>query len=164
MMRNLFVITMTLLALLATLESQAADDVPVKIAVFEADITPPIGAPLCDALVPPVKEIVDKLVARGVVLLSAEKPIVLCALDWVGTGNRGYDEFREGLARAAGTRRERVAVHCLHQHDAPGLDFSADDLLIPHGLGSKLFDVAFARTAIERTAEALKASLTEARA
>src|SRR5579872_1097063 len=87
-----------------------ADEVVLKIAVFEADVTPPIGAPLCDALVPPAKEIVDPLKARGVVLLSAEKPVVLCALDWVGIGNSGYDQFREGLARAAGTTRERVAV------------------------------------------------------
>jgi hypothetical protein len=135
----------------------------LKIAVFEADVTPPLGAPLCDSLVPPAKEIVDKLLARGVVLLSADKPIVLCALDWVGTGNSGYDQFRGALANAAGTTPERVAVHCLHQHDAPGCDFAADELLIPHGLGNKLFDVPFARTAIQRTADALKASLANAR-
>jgi len=118
---------------------------------------------LCDALVPPAKEVVDRLTSRGVVLLSADKPIVLCAFDWVGIGNSGYDEFRDALAKAAGTTRARVAVHCLHQHDAPGCDFAADELLIPHGLGNKLFDVAFARTAIQRTGDALRASLAEAR-
>src|SRR5437667_5838125 len=93
-----------------------ADDAPLRIALFQADVTPPIGAPLCDGLVPPAAEIVDQLSARGVVLLTKEKPVVLCALDWVGIGNSGYDEFREGLAEAAGTTRERVAVHCLHPH------------------------------------------------
>jgi hypothetical protein len=140
------------------------DEKPLRLAVFEADVTPPLGAPLCDALVPPAKEIVDHLLARGVVITGNDQPIVLCAVDWVGIGNSGYDQFREALAAAAGTTRERVAVHCLHQHDAPGLDFAADDLLIPYGLGDKLFDSAFARAAIERTAEAIKASLKNARA
>lgn len=132
---------------------------PLQIAVFEADVTPPLGAPLCDAAVEPAKEIVDRLSARGVVLLGAGRPVVLCAFDWVGIGNAGYDTFREELAVAAGTTPDRVAVHCLHQHDAPGCDFLADDLLSPHGLGNKLFDVAFARTALKATAAALRDSL-----
>ncbi len=162
-MRILLTIVASFMAIFSTIESNGADAAPLKIAVFEADVTPPLGAPLCDALVPPVKEIVDPLKARGVVLLTVDKPIVLCALDWVGIGDSGFDAFREGLAAAAGTTRERVAIHCLHQHDAPGCDFSADDVLAAHGLGNKLFDVAFARTAIARIAEAVKSSLKDAR-
>jgi len=142
-------------------ENGRADETPLKIAVFEADVTPPLGAPLCDALVPPAREIVDPLKARGIVLLTNDKPIVLCAFDWVGIGNSGYDQFRDGLAEAAGTTRVRVAVHCLHQHDAPGCDFAADELLIPYGLGNKLFDTAFARTAIRRIADAIRKSLKD---
>src|SRR5437763_7514174 len=122
-----------------------AGEAPLRIAVFRADVTPPLGTPLCDALVPPAREIVDPLSARGVILLTGQKPIVLCAVDWVGIGNGGYEAFREALAKAAGTTRERVAVHCLHQHDAPGCDFTADDALKPYGLGNKLFDAPFAR-------------------
>lgn len=140
-----------------------AQSAPLRIAVFEADVTPPIGTPLCDALCPPVKEIVDPLKARGIALVGAGNPIVLCAVDWVGIGNSGYGEFRESFAAAAGTSRGRTAVHCLHQHDAPGCDFAADDLLIPYGLGNKLFDVPFARSAIGRTAAALKKSLKQPR-
>src|SRR5262249_14939993 len=58
---------------------------------------------------------------------------------------------------------ERVAVHCLHQHDAPGCDFAADDVLAAHGLRSRLFDVSFARTAITRIAEAVKSGVKDAR-
>src|ERR1019366_907876 len=83
-------------------------------------------------------------------------PIVLCAVDWVGIGNSGHAAFREALAMAAGTTKDRVAVHCLHQHDAPGCDFEADELLAPHKLGGKLFDPAFARKAIERVATAVE--------
>jgi hypothetical protein len=136
-----------------------AGDAPLRIAVFQADVTPPLGAPLCDALVKPAKEIVDPLSARGVVFLTGQQPIVLCAVDWVGIGNSGYDEFRAALAKAAGTTRERVAVHCLHQHDAPGCDFEADAVLRPFGLGDKLFDAAFARQAIERVAQAVRRAL-----
>src|SRR5262249_53435608 len=57
--------------------------------------------------------------------------------------------------KAAGTTRERVAVHCLHQHDAPGCDFEADELLAQYKLGGKLFDPAFARKAIDRVANAV---------
>jgi hypothetical protein len=38
---------------------------------------------------------------------------------------------RDALAKAAGTTKDRVCVHCLHQHDAPGCDFEADELLKP---------------------------------
>src|SRR5262249_50550877 len=106
-----------------------AQDKLLRIAVFEADITPPIGTPLCDGLVQRAKEIVDRLSARGIVLLTEDRPIVLCALDWVGIGNSGYDALRNALAKAAGTTKDRVAVHCLHQHDAPGCDFEADEIL-----------------------------------
>jgi hypothetical protein len=139
----------------ATLQA-AETDKSLRIASFEADITPPIGTPLCDGLVMPAKEIVDPLSARGIVLLTEEKPIVLCALDWVGVGNSGHDAFREALAKAAGTTRDRVCVHCLHQHDAPGCDFEADEILARHGLGGKLFDPTFARKAIARVAAAVE--------
>jgi hypothetical protein len=141
----------------------AAADEPLRIATFEAEITPPVGAPLCDALVPPAREIVDPLLARGIVLLTNERPVVLCALDWVGVGNGGHAAFREALARAVGTTPQRVCVHCLHQHDAPGCDFQADEILAAHGLGGKLFDPAFARKAIRRVAAAAAKAVTQPR-
>lgn len=159
-MRRFVCLGILSIVLLGSNDSRA-DETPLKIAVFEADITPAIGSPLCYTLVPAAKEIVDPLKARGIVLLSGDKPIVLCAFDWVGIGNGGYDQYREVLAEAAGTTRERVAVHCLHQHDAPSCDFAADELLIPYGLGNKLFDTAFARSAISRIAEAIRKSIKD---
>jgi hypothetical protein len=154
----------TLCALVALVPVARAGEPPLRIATFQADVTPPIGTPLCDALCVPAKEIVDPLSARGVILLTNQKPIVLCAVDWVGVGNSGYDAFRDALARAAGTTRERVTVHCLHQHDAPGCDFLADDVLRKYGLGGKLFDPAFARSAMQRTADAVREALKSPRA
>ncbi len=140
-----------------------AADAPLRIAPFEADITPPLGTPLCDALVQPANEIVDPLSARGVVLLGEGKPVVLCALDWVGIGNSGHDAFRQALADAVHTTRDRVCVHCLHQHDAPGCDFEADEVLARYGLGGKLFDPTFARKAIDRIAAAAARALQNPR-
>jgi hypothetical protein len=143
----------------ALLGASTASARPLAICTFRADATPPLGSPLCIALVPPAKEIVDPLSVRGLVILSDESPIVLCAVDWVGIGNGGYDAFREALARAAGTSVDRVALHTLHQHDAPGCDFEAEELLASRGLSGAMFDVAFARQTIERAAAALRASL-----
>src|SRR5262245_22285674 len=153
MLRRLAVLVWALLTLAPVAR---AGEAPLRVATFQVDITPPLGTPLCDALVPPAREIVDPLSARGVVLLTGEKPIVLCALDWVGVGNNGHDAFREALAKAAGTTRDRVCVHCLHQHDAPGCDFEADEILARYGLGGKLFDPVFARKAIARVTAAVE--------
>jgi hypothetical protein len=142
----------------------AADEPSLRIATFSADVTPPIGAPLCDALVKPAEKVDDPLSARGIVILGADKPIVLCAVDWVGIGNGGNRAWRESLADAAGTTPDRVAVHTLHQHDAPGCDFTSEELLAEQGLAGKQFDPADARRKIKATADAVKASLGKATA
>src|SRR5690606_22001301 len=145
------------LLLPAWADGSAANEPPLAIAAFRIDATPPMGTPLCDALCQPASSVDDPLSARGVVLQPAgQQPIVLAAFDWVGIGNDGQDAFREALAEAAGTSINRVAVHALHQHDAPGCDFSADVLASEHGLGGKLFNVEFARQTIHRLAEAVR--------
>ncbi len=135
----------------------------LAIATFQADVTPPLGSPLCDGAVEAAKQIVDRLTARGVVLLSAGSPIVLCAVDWVGIANEGHDAWRKALADAAGTTVDRVMVHTLHQHDAPGCDFLAAKLLSDQGLAGSMFDVSFARQAIARTAEAVQQAVRRPR-
>lgn len=137
----------------------------VRIATFQADVTPPIGSPLCHGNVSNVVTIVDPLTARGVVLLAAEqKPIVLCAVDWVANSNSGYDEWRKALAKAVGTTVERVAVHTVHQHDTPGCDFATEELLASQGLTNRFSNVPFAREAIARTAKAVREALRKPKA
>jgi hypothetical protein len=149
-----------LTAILTSTMAFAAE--PLRVATFSVDVTPPLGSPLCDGLVIPAERIDDPLFARGIVLLGAGKPIVLCAVDWVGIGNDGHDAWREALAAAAGTDAAHVAVHTLHQHDAPGCDFGAATLLAPFGLESACFDVPFLRESIKKTAAAVKGSLVTA--
>ncbi|MAG93491.1 MAG: hypothetical protein CMJ48_07055 [Planctomycetaceae bacterium] len=148
--------------LTASLSTSAAEG--LRVAVFQIDATPPVGSPLCNGNVKPVKEIVTPLTARGVVLLGAGKPIVLCAFDWVGIANESHDRFRESLARSVGTSSDRVTLHTLHQHDAPGSDFATERLLAEHGLGGKYSNAPFDRRVMERLASAAKASLAKSQA
>ena len=145
--------------LLVPLGANAQEKTPLRICLFQVDATPPLGSALCDGLVQPAKTIDDPLSARGIILLSGQKPIVLCAFDWVGIGNSGHDAFREALAKSVGTSVERVAVHALHQHDAPGCDFAAEEILKKEGLSGAAFNPEFARTMIERVSAAAKSSM-----
>lgn len=133
-----------------------AEETTLKVAVFQADATPEIGTPVAYAT---TRSIQDPLFAKGVVILGSGKPIVLCAVDWIGIGNGGYDAWREKLAAAAGTTPDRVSVHCLHQHDGPRCDFDAEELLAEHGLGGDFFDLLFNRKTIEATSAAIRESL-----
>lgn len=153
----------SLLALLGWLAVQCQAAPPLRLASFCVDATPPIGSPLCDGAVDPARQIVDPLSARGVVLLTNQKPIVLCVVDWVGIGNGGHDAWQHALAVAAGTTADRVAVHTVHQHDAPGCDFDAAALLARHRLQAQMFDAAFARATMQRAAAAVRSALAAPR-
>ena len=132
---------------------------PFRIATFSADVTVPLGHRLMGVLPVKAKEIVDPLAAHGLVLLGADDPVVLIAVDWCEIRNGAYDRWREVLAEAAGTKPGRVLVSCLHQHDAPVADTGAEELLAGVGLAGELFDVRFHETALRRVADALRKSL-----
>ena len=131
----------------------------LRVGVFDVDASPPVGSPLA---YDPTKGIDTPLSCRGIVLLGAGKPIVLCAVDWIGISNGGQTVFREALAKAAGTEPLRIAVHTLHQHDAPRCDFSAEELLNQHGLSGGGFDPRFARDVVRRAADAVKEAVAKA--
>ena len=149
----------TLSLCLFGLQTLAADDATLRVATFHADATPPLGSPLCNGGVKPAMEIVTPLTARGVVLLGAGDPIVLCAVDWVGIANESHDVFRHALAAAAVTSVERVTLHTLHQHDAPGSDFATERLLSEHGLPGLYSNPDFDADVITRVASAVRNSL-----
>ena len=154
------------LALLTTLALPARPAEPtngpasLRLATFDIDATPPIGAWM--AYDPVTNKWDLGLRARGVVLLGAGEPIVLCALDWIGIANEGHDAFQAGLARAARTTPERVAVHTLHQHDAPDCDFSAERILRDAGLDRRQYAGEFQREVLARLETAVSESLAHA--
>ena len=131
----------------------------LRVGVFDVDASPPVGSPLA---YDPTKGVLIPLSCRGIVIAGAEKPIVLCAVDWIGIGNAGQTVFRESLAVAAGTDASHVAVHTLHQHDAPTCDFSTEEMLEKYGLNGKWSDAGWNRVVIQRAAEAVKQALATA--
>jgi hypothetical protein len=140
----------------------AADSSNLRLATFRADVTPPIGAPLCGGLVKPVAGVTEPLQALGVVILGADKPIVLCAVDWCEIRISDHVRWRETLARAAGTTPERVAVHSLHQHNAPLCDTAAHAILTGVEKPLSVIDIAWAEKAMNGVAESIEAAIKNA--
>ena len=125
---------------------------PLRVGVFIVDAIPPIGSPMAYAR---TRSITDSLSARGIVILFNQKPIVLCAVDWIGIANEGLDIWKERLAKAANTTVDRVSVYVLHQHDAPRCDFTVERILEKYGMGGTRFDNSFYLQTIERGALAI---------
>jgi len=143
-----------ILILTVTTGAGAQENAGLQLAVFDIDATPPIGAHL--AYNPVINTWDMSLRARGIVLTGADEPIVLCAVDWVGIGSEGHDAFRQTLAEAAGTDMHRVAVHTVHQHDAPGCDFTAERILKEHGITPHRYEGAFHREVLQRLGTAVR--------
>ncbi|MBL9134761.1 MAG: hypothetical protein JNK85_02785 [Verrucomicrobiales bacterium] len=144
----------------AVLSPAIAEDSGLRVATFDIDATPPVGSRMA---YDPVTNTWDLgLRARGIVILGAGQPIVLAAVDWIGIGNEGHDAFRQTLAKAAGTEPFRVAVHTLHQHDAPDCDFSAEKILNDAGVDPLSYQGDFAREMLHRLEAAVRAALPSA--
>jgi len=143
--------------------ARGEEKAPLKIASFRFDVTPPVGHPLCGGLVKPMLDCEDPLEANGFVLLGAGKPIVICAVDWTGILNGAHVAWREAIADAAGTTPDRVAVQCVHQHDAPFVCVQAEKLIAETPGGLHVVELEFFQKCLERAKEAVKAALPNAR-
>ncbi|MCO5052792.1 MAG: hypothetical protein M9920_10860 [Verrucomicrobiae bacterium] len=165
MFKSIFVVpgVALLLAITPGLRAEEAAEVAnqnlgLRIATFDVNATPAVGSLL--AYDPVTNDWDLTLRARGIVLLGADQPIVLCAVDWIGIANEGHDAFCSALAQAVGTTPERVSVHVLHQHDAPDCDFSAERILKEAGLDPRQNEGSFQRQVIANLAAAARAALT----
>lgn len=132
------------------------------LATFQVDATPPAGHPLCGGWIKPVVGVDDPLWLRGVVLLGAGMPIVLAALDWTGVMDESHRLWTEALAEAAHTTPDRVALHCVHQHNAPFIDREGNALLRKAGASPLLYDEGFVDDLVERSAAEVRRVLTPA--
>jgi hypothetical protein len=139
--------------------SWAAGDEPLRLATFDVDASPSVGTPMAYDL---TKGVSDPLRFRGVVLMGAGEPIVLATVDWQGIANASHLEFRRSLADAAGTSVDRVALHTLHQHDAPHCDGSAS-ILLGEKLSAKGFDLQLWQRVQKDASDAIRSALSKAR-
>ena len=143
--------------------TDAADSPKLRIATFRFDVTPPVGHPLCGGWITPMVDSDDALEAIGFVLLGAEKPIVICAVDWTGILNDAHVAWRTVLAEAAGTTPDRVAVQCVHQHDAPFVCLHAEKLVAEQQAGLRVVDTEFFRTCLDLARDAVTKAIAVAR-
>ena len=130
----------------------------LRAATWETDATPPVGGQLAYQ---EAERVVDPLSARGIVLSAPGGPIVIAAVDWIAISNGGYDAWRMSLAEAAGTDPSRVSIHALHQHDAPGCDFSLEQMMLAHGKETGRFDAPFAWNVISNASASVRQALQE---
>jgi hypothetical protein len=133
----------------------------LTVAPFTEEVSPPIGHPCMGGGIAPVKEVVDPLFATGFVLLGAGDPIVLVAIDWCEIRNDAYDRWRDAIAAAAGTKRERILVTCLHQHDTPVADLTAQRFLDEAKAKGAICMADFHEKAVRRVAKAVRGAMTK---
>jgi len=133
----------------------------LRIAVFTADVTPPIGHGMMGGSWL-AKSVNDPLEANGFVLLGDELPVVFVSVDWCEIRNEAFTRWQEALARAAGTKAERVLVTAIHQHDAPVADLDAERILRSRKLAGTVCDLDFHERAVQAVARALAKSLNSA--
>jgi hypothetical protein len=129
------------------------------VAGFRFDATPPLGHPLCGGWIKPAERIDDPLDGLGFVIVGAGAPMVVVALDWTGLLNSTHLEFRRRIAVAVGATPERVAIQCVHQHNAPFVCDSADALVAktrkPGAMAFGEFVARIAESAARAAAQAL---------
>jgi hypothetical protein len=135
----------------------------IRLATFRFDVTPPEGHSLCGGWIKPVIGVDDPLEAIGFVLLGAGKPIVLCAVDWTGLLNSAHIAWREALAEAAGTTPERVAVQCVHQHNAPFACLDSEAIVAAQGDLPHIVERDYFQDCLNRGRAAVTAGLKNAR-
>jgi hypothetical protein len=102
------------------------------LATFKVEVTVPLGHGLCGGWIKPALRIDSPLWCIGLILLGEEAPIVLAAVDWTGICNDAHVTFTQAIAHAAHTTPERVALHSVHQHNAPFVDVTAQQLISEH--------------------------------
>lgn len=137
---------------------------PFQLAPFAAEVTVPLGHALMGGGIPPAKTIADPLWAHGFVLLGADDPIVVASVDWCEIRNEAYTQWREALAKAAGTSPSRVLVSSVHQHEAPVADLHAERVLREAKSPGSVCDPAFHDKAVSRVARAVADAVKKPRA
>jgi hypothetical protein len=142
--------------------AQAADAPGLKISTFRVDATSPKGQPCCGGWIKPIEVVDDSQEALGFVIQGAGKPIVVISVDWTGILNRAHLEFRSEVARAVGTDPDRVAVQCVHQHNAPFTCLDALRIVAEHPELPPLTLEDFFFETVNKVAAAAKASLAKA--
>lgn len=101
----------------------------MKLGTFSVDCTPPVGYPIGFGDEGGTTDIRDPLYLRGFALDDDLGRYLIVTMDYCGLMNSAYDNLAGVLAEAIDTPKERVVIHCIHQHDAPLLNFEIEAYL-----------------------------------
>ncbi len=136
----------------------------MRISIFSVNVTPPLGHPLCGGWISPATEIVDPQFAHGIVLQQeGDEPVVIVAVDWCWIRSESHEIFRTAVAEQVDTAPHRVAIQCVHPHDAIIADTAADRILASAGIDLATLKGGFFEDAVRRTAGAAKEALGKLR-
>jgi dienelactone hydrolase len=128
----------------------------LQVAAFTCDVTPPVGHPLCGGWIKPMEAVDDPLLAKGIVLSDGHRRWVLCAVDWCLLQTGAHDLFCRKLAAATAAPEIQVAVHTVHQHNAPLADANAQRLLNTVTAAPPHLDLKFLEEVTDRVANAAR--------
>ena len=102
----------------------------LHLATFSCEVTPPVGHPLCGGWIEPVRGVDDPLRAHGRrPARRRRRPSCCVPSTGAACATRRTWPGGEALAKAAHTTADRVAVQCVHPHNAPFADIEAQKLL-----------------------------------
>src|SRR5262245_36184598 len=131
------------------------------LATFNVDATVPLGHGLCGGWIKPATKIDTPLQCLGIILLGDEAPVVLAAVDWTGVCNDAHTQFTQAIAKAAHTTPERIALHAVHQHNAPFADVTAQKMVSEHKDLPASCDLVWFGQVRQRAADAIKNAFSQ---
>jgi dienelactone hydrolase len=149
--------SLVLLAGLVCRGEQIGREAGLRVGIFRCEVTPPLGHPLCGGWIKPLEAVDAPLLAKGLVLEQGRNRYVLCAVDWCLLETTAHELFRRKLAAAAEAPESHVAVHTVHQHNAPIADITAQQLLAPVTGAPRHLDLRFMDEVTERLAASVRA-------
>jgi len=102
---------------------------------FKVDITPCAGEPIYFGITEKERNpsLRDPLYMRGFILDDQGIRVCIASLDYCSILNSAHSEMQSSLAGALGICADQVIIHCIHQHDAPVLNFEMTELLNKSG-------------------------------
>lgn len=135
----------------------------LHVAHFECDVTPPLGHALMGGGIANATSVVDRLYARGFIVLGAGDPLVFVSVEWCELRNDALAAWRQRIADAVNTSPRRVLISCVHVHDAPIADLTAERLLRASESKASICDLVFHEAVIQRVAQSAAASMARRR-
>ena len=102
-----------------------------KLATFTVDCTPPAGTVVGLNFRGGAEFIRDPLYLHGHIFSDRGGRYLIASMDYCALLHSAYEQLQAALAEGAGTSAEHTVIHCIHQHDAPLIDFEAAKYINP---------------------------------